>query len=65
LQELSQRHSIISTRLLSGKTVIHVESDQQPGPSFEPATVDLEDVYFSTLAAHRGSGHDIAAEPIQ
>jgi ABC-2 type transport system ATP-binding protein len=44
-----QEHAVISTRLVSGRTVVHVFSDTQPDPSFEPVTASLADVYFSTL----------------
>lgn len=46
-------HEIIATRLASGRTVIHVLADQQPGPGFVPADGNLEDVYFSTLSSLR------------
>ena len=44
-------HQVISTHLFGGETRIHVLSDAQPGPDFEPVAPDLEDVYFSVLAA--------------
>jgi ABC-2 type transport system ATP-binding protein len=50
---------VISTRLIAGRTVIHVFSDTQPDPSFEPVTTSLEDVYFSAL--HNTSGQEKAA----
>jgi ABC-2 type transport system ATP-binding protein len=40
---------VISTRLVSGKTVIHVYSETIPEPGFVEVAADLEDVYFSTL----------------
>ena len=40
---------IISTKLISGKRVIHVYSDREPDSSFEPVEPDIADVYFSTL----------------
>lgn len=47
------RHRVISTRLLSGRTIIHVASDTLPGAGFTPAPGSLQDVYFLTLAASR------------
>jgi ABC-type multidrug transport system ATPase subunit len=44
------RYSVISTRLLSGRTLIHVYSEDDPGDGFEPARASLEDVYFATIA---------------
>jgi putative ABC transport system permease protein len=37
------------TKLIAGRTLIHVFGAQQPDPSFDPVTTSLEDVYFSTL----------------
>ncbi len=44
-----QSHAVIATRLVAGRTVIHVFSETNPGAGFEPTTGSLEDVYFSTL----------------
>ncbi|HEX2095105.1 MAG TPA: ABC transporter ATP-binding protein [Longimicrobiaceae bacterium] len=54
LAELEREHAVISTKLLGGRTVVHVFSDTAPVPGFEPAEPDLEDVYFSTMAGHVG-----------
>jgi len=43
-------HDVISTRLLSGRTLIHVYSERDPGDGFEDIAGDLEDVYFATIA---------------
>jgi len=53
LEAERKRHQVISTRLAAGRTVIHVLAEQHPGPEFEPVEGELEDVYFSTLAASR------------
>ncbi|SFU27427.1 ABC transporter ATP-binding protein [Pseudoduganella namucuonensis] len=50
LQQFQTRHAVISTRLLSGRTLIHVYSDDDPGDGFEEAIGDLEDLYFATIA---------------
>lgn len=42
---------VIATRLFGGQTQIHVLADGLPGPGFEPAAPDLEDVYFSVLSS--------------
>ena len=42
-------HPVISTKLLSGRTVIHVVDDRQPDESFQAVEPDLEDVYFSVM----------------
>jgi ABC-type multidrug transport system ATPase subunit len=55
LEETRQRYSVISERLVAGRTVIHVLSSSQPGPDFAPVEGGLEDVYFSTLATARAA----------
>jgi len=40
---------IISTRLISGKTQLHVLADKKPNEGFEIVQPGLEDVYFKTL----------------
>lgn len=48
--EAHQRdHTVISTRLVGGRTVIHVFAEDDPGEGFDPVSPDLEDVYFTTL----------------
>lgn len=54
LSAIEREHAVISTRLLAGRTVVHVHSEQSPGAGFEPVAPDLEDVYFSTMAGHYG-----------
>ncbi len=49
LDDYQKQYAVISTKLMAGRTVIHVFSETQPDPSFEPVTTSLEDVYFSTL----------------
>ncbi len=49
LAEYEERFRVISTRLWAGRTVIHVIAEERPTAEFEPASTDLEDVYFSTL----------------
>src|SRR5262249_18456098 len=55
LEAARSRHSVISERLLGGRTVIHVLAPTQPGPDFSPVEGGLEDVYFSTLVASRAA----------
>jgi ABC-2 type transport system ATP-binding protein len=54
LTALEQEHAVISTKLLGGRTVVHVYSDTSPGTGFDAAEPDLEDVYFSTMSGHIG-----------
>jgi ABC-2 type transport system ATP-binding protein len=52
LAHYQRRHAVISTRLLAGRTLIHVYNDGDPGDDFEPALATLDDVYFATIAGH-------------
>ena len=54
LPELEREHAVISTKLYAGRTVANVYCDSTPGPGFEPAKPDLEDVYFSAIAGRIG-----------
>ena len=49
LESYQQKYQVISTRLVVGKTLIHIYSDENPHDGFEPVEPDLEDVYFSTI----------------
>ena len=53
LEAAKARYKVISTRLLAGRTVIHILSDDNPGEGFTPVEGGLEDVYFSTLSTTR------------
>ncbi len=53
LDQVRATQEVIATRLLGGRTLVHVLADHAPGEGFAVASPDLEDVYFSTLAAHR------------
>jgi ABC-type multidrug transport system ATPase subunit len=54
LGAIEQEHAVVSTKLLAGRTVVRVYADASPGPEFEAAEPDLEDVYFSTMAGYVG-----------
>ena len=56
LATLERDVAIISTKLLAGRTIVHVYGDTTPGAGFEPAEPDLEDVYFAAMAGHVGAG---------
>ena len=51
VSEMRERHTVLSTRLRVGATEIRVLADTQP-EGMQPATPELEDVYFSTLIEH-------------
>ena len=50
-----KRHQVISTRLLTGRTLIHVYAEGDPGDGFEPARASLDDVYFATIAGRHNA----------
>jgi ABC-type multidrug transport system ATPase subunit len=45
---------VVSTKLLAGRTIVHVYAESSPGAEFEPVEPHLEDVYFSVMARHHG-----------
>jgi ABC-2 type transport system ATP-binding protein len=49
LEGYQRDHVVISSRLVAGRTVVHVYNESSPGEGFEPVSASLEDVYFSTL----------------
>jgi ABC-type multidrug transport system ATPase subunit len=64
-----ERHAVISTRLYTGKTQIHVIGEGSPGPAFEPVEATLEDAYFAAIGGHLtrdrlevAAGHILSAE---
>lgn len=44
-------HKVILSRLVGGRTLIHVLFDTNPGAGFESVAPDLEDVYFAALTS--------------
>jgi ABC-2 type transport system ATP-binding protein len=62
LPALECERSVISTRLLAGRTIAHVYADAPPGAGFEMVDPDLKDVYFSVMAGHRGRRTAVSAE---
>ena len=54
LPALEQRHKVICTKLLGGRTMVRVHAESSPGPEFERVEPGLEDVYFSVMAGHQG-----------
>jgi ABC-type multidrug transport system ATPase subunit len=54
LDAIQGEHLVISTRLFSGRTVVHVLSESKP-QGFDSIPADLGDVYFSSLNTHRSA----------
>ena len=49
LDQIRERHQILSTRLAAGRTVVHILSDRDPNDGFSAADAGLEDVYFAHI----------------
>jgi ABC-2 type transport system ATP-binding protein len=49
------QHNVISTRLYTGQTQIHVVADAQPGATFAPVEPSLEDAYFAAIGGWLGT----------
>ncbi|TQE98954.1 MAG: ATP-binding cassette domain-containing protein [Spiribacter salinus] len=56
-----QHLNVISTRLVEGRSEIHVLAAERPGEGFEPVEPDLEDVYFAELGPQVTGGGERAA----
>jgi ABC-2 type transport system ATP-binding protein len=61
IDEVKGRYEVISTRLLSGSTIVHILSDQDPGQGFALVEGGLEDVYLSTLVRSRRPAAQLAS----
>jgi ABC-2 type transport system ATP-binding protein len=53
LRDYQERYRVISSKLITGRPLLHVYSEEAPGDGFEPSPPDLEDVFFS----HIGGQH--------
>ena len=54
LPAIERDYDLLSTKLLSGRTLVRVCSDSLPSPAFHAAEPDLQDVYFSVMNGHYG-----------
>ena len=61
LPAIEQTYAVISTKLLGGRTIVHVFSDGPPGAGFEATDPDLEDVYFCAMRLRPASAHSASA----
>jgi ABC-2 type transport system ATP-binding protein len=50
LPAVEREHKLLSTKLLSGRTLVRVSSDSAPSPAFHAVEPDLQDVYFSVMS---------------
>jgi len=49
LSKYEEKYNVISTRLFSGKTIVHIHSKENPTNGFSPCSPTLEDGYFYHL----------------
>jgi ABC-type multidrug transport system ATPase subunit len=56
-----ERYAVISTRLYTGQTQIHVISDGRPGPGFDAVEATLDDAYFAAIGGHLMREHTSVA----
>jgi ABC-2 type transport system ATP-binding protein len=61
LTAIEARVPVISTKLLAGRTIVHVHADSSPGPEFELVEPDMKDVYFSVMSRRRDEAKESAA----
>ena len=50
MRAYEEKHRVISSKLIAGRPLIHVFSEQTPGDGFEPVPADLEDVFFARIS---------------
>jgi ABC-2 type transport system ATP-binding protein len=50
MKAYEEKHRVISSKLIAGRPLIHIFSEQRPGDGFEPVPADLEDVFFSRIS---------------
>ena len=53
LPAMEREYEVLSTKMVSGRTVVRIFSDTRPTPAFNAVEADLQDVYFSVIREHR------------
>jgi ABC-type multidrug transport system ATPase subunit len=51
MDEYQQQYKVISSKLVAGKPIIHVWSEEAPGNGFRATEAGLEDVFFAKILA--------------
>lgn len=49
LSQYTEQHRVLSTKLVAGRPLIHVLSEENPGEGFVEVAPDLEDVFFAKI----------------
>jgi len=50
VKDAEQKYRVISSKLIAGRPLIHIYSEENPGNGFEPVAADLEDVFFTSIS---------------
>ena len=61
LPEVNKQRKVISHKLIAGKLLVHIFAEEDPGDSFVAAAPDLEDVFFTRIAAANEEAEQAAA----
>lgn len=51
MDEYQQKYKVISSKLVAGKPIIHIWSEEMPGDGFRATEAGLEDVFFAKILA--------------
>ena len=51
IDDYQSRFRVISSKLVAGKPIIHILSENDPGEGFRQTAAGLEDVFFSKILA--------------
>lgn len=51
VDDYRQKYQVISSKLVAGKPIIHIYSEENPGDGFRSTEPGLEDVFFSKIGA--------------
>jgi len=49
-KDYAERYRVISSKMISGRPLIHVWSAEDPGDGFQPVEADLEDAFFTRIS---------------
>ena len=59
--EMTQKYPVISTRMVAGRPLIHIFSNENPGDQFEQINGDLEDVFFTYIKGYISENNSLTA----
>ena len=56
LESINEKYQVLSSKLVAGRPLVHIFSEQDPQDGFAPIAPDLEDVFFSSVNLNLASG---------